>query len=933
MSRTATNPTLRLIRRMVEDQRVRGLPDPELLGRFHAEHDQAAFDALVQRHGAMVLDVCRSVLANEADAEDAFQTTFLVLARKAGSIRKAASLGSWLHGVAHRTALKLRAQSASRKKREARVPEREAPRPDEVSWRDVRQVLHEELSGLGERFRGPLILCYLQGKTQDAAAVQLGLAKGTLKGRLERGRTLLRARLVRRGLGPAALLVTTAWPAAQASASVPASLWGSTATAALQIAAGHAATAVVSARVAALTEGALRTMFLTKLKKLGTLVLVLGLLSGAAGLLIPHTEAQDPGPQDQRAATAQQPALPAPAKPAVIDQEGEVRVLAWSPNSKTLATIGIIYEVVEFANSDGGAVWPNSTIRLWDAQSGRLKQSLGEEKHTYLAAIAFSPDGKTAAVSASRHHEDPAKYQVEVRVMDVQTWSLKHKVDVAGFATVLAFSPDGKTLALGGGKPLAVKLWDVQKRKIIGAAVDTGKHVTCLAFSHDGKLLAAGAEDGKVRLFDGMTARLTRILEGHGRVSGVSFAQDGGNLVSGAWDKSLQLWDVKSGKLLHTLEANAAAPLTAMALSHDGRLLATGHEDEGKSAQVLLWDTSSGQMKKALPGQRLRANALAFSPDGSMLAIGANNVVRLGGDTPTGRINTPAELQLWTLTGLSGSPPKPAPKKENARTAALRKSLVELKKSYVLADEEILKCIQPPFSEARQACFRAYTNSADRQNLDGFMYFHWDKNDLKVGGAQIGSPASGYELPGLITAVAGIYPQEIEADGELLDNRVAADFIVRKGSPVAKIVTRLQTILQKECDLPLKLDMHEVERKVFVARGKYKFAPAAGADGKQVEIFAKNLTDPQFGGGGSGDLKKFTDWVGRFINRRVVLDKVDNAPRVLSWHDNLRSPFTKEESDEDRDPEAVLKNIEAQTGLSFREEARRVRVLRVERAK
>ena len=115
-------------------------------------------------------------------------------------------MGSWLHGVAYRTALKARAQSAARQKNEARAAARTASEPDELTWREAQQILHEELTGIAERYRVPLVACYLEGKTQDEAAAQLGMAKSTLKERLERGRSLLRTRLVRRGFGPAALL-------------------------------------------------------------------------------------------------------------------------------------------------------------------------------------------------------------------------------------------------------------------------------------------------------------------------------------------------------------------------------------------------------------------------------------------------------------------------------------------------------------------------------------------------------------------------------------------------------------------------------------------------------------------------------------------------------------------------------------------------------
>src|SRR5262245_17565888 len=137
MPKAAASPILQLIRRVVEDPQVRELPDQDLLQRFQSQHDEAAFHTLLRRHGPMVLDVCRGVLGDGPGAEDAFQATFLVLAQKAGSIRKVAALGSWLHGVAHRTALKARAQSAVRRKHEARAPVRPTSPADDLSWREV----------------------------------------------------------------------------------------------------------------------------------------------------------------------------------------------------------------------------------------------------------------------------------------------------------------------------------------------------------------------------------------------------------------------------------------------------------------------------------------------------------------------------------------------------------------------------------------------------------------------------------------------------------------------------------------------------------------------------------------------------------------------------------------------------------------------------
>src|SRR5262245_22873842 len=145
MSEAASSLLLRAIRHAVEDPRLVGLSDQELLRRYLGQGDEAAFDALLRRHGPMVLDVCRAVVPNEADAEDAFQATFLVFAKSAGTIRDLASIAAWLHGVAYRTALKAKAEFARRRKYESGVLPRQPGEQDELTWREVRQVLHEEL--------------------------------------------------------------------------------------------------------------------------------------------------------------------------------------------------------------------------------------------------------------------------------------------------------------------------------------------------------------------------------------------------------------------------------------------------------------------------------------------------------------------------------------------------------------------------------------------------------------------------------------------------------------------------------------------------------------------------------------------------------------------------------------------------------------------
>jgi RNA polymerase sigma factor (sigma-70 family) len=300
MVEAESNRMMRLIRRAVEDPDVRGLPDHELLRRFGAHQDETAFRAVLCRHGPVVWDVCRGVLGNEADAEDAFQATFLVLARKAGSIRRTASLGSWLHGVAYRSALKVRTRSAARRKHEGRAPGRPAAEPADLTWREVRQALHEELGRLPERYRAPLVLCYLEGATQDAAAAELNLAKSTLRERLERGRELLRARLRRRGLGPAAALVLATGLGA---AGAPLPLTDRTAHAAALLASGQPIPGdLVGPRVVPLTQAMTRTLTMTNLKILTLAVLTFAL--AGAGLFALHRAADPPRveakPADER---------------------------------------------------------------------------------------------------------------------------------------------------------------------------------------------------------------------------------------------------------------------------------------------------------------------------------------------------------------------------------------------------------------------------------------------------------------------------------------------------------------------------------------------------------------------------------------------------------------------------------------------------------
>jgi RNA polymerase sigma factor (sigma-70 family) len=262
---------------------VGGLSDSRLLDRFMSQREEVVFEAIIQRHGPMVWGVCRRVLRDHHDAEDAFQATFLVLARKAASVMPREKLGNWLYGVAYQTAMKARATTSKRRAREKQVPDMPEPEGCREDHRgDLLPLLDQELSRLPENYRAPIVLCELQGKSHREAAEQLGCPVGTVSGRLSRARAMLAERLTRRGVTLAAGSLVVLLSQGSASASMPLPLVTSTTKAATKFAAGQAATGVVSAKVAALTEGVLKAMLMTKLKIATAILMVVAL--GAAGL-------------------------------------------------------------------------------------------------------------------------------------------------------------------------------------------------------------------------------------------------------------------------------------------------------------------------------------------------------------------------------------------------------------------------------------------------------------------------------------------------------------------------------------------------------------------------------------------------------------------------------------------------------------------------
>ena len=306
------------LRRLAEGQTATAQSDRQLLEQFIFRHDQASFAALVRRHGPMVLSVCRRVLQHTQDAEDAFQATFLVLARKAAGVRKYESLGCFLHGVAYRTAAKLRAQVVRRAVRERELPGRPSAFPaEDITWRELRSVLDEELQSLPERYRAPLVLCYLEGETQDEAARRMGWSLGTFRRRLEQGRNALGRRLTRRGLTLSAVLTVPLLAGTTARAMVSPLLLEETVRAGLALANGRGTAGLVSAQVAALLRGGTNTLLTAKAK---VAVLLLAGLALAVGGVLTH-QTLNAGPAAPPAVSPPPQAKAAPARPAPATSE------------------------------------------------------------------------------------------------------------------------------------------------------------------------------------------------------------------------------------------------------------------------------------------------------------------------------------------------------------------------------------------------------------------------------------------------------------------------------------------------------------------------------------------------------------------------------------------------------------------------------------
>jgi RNA polymerase sigma factor (sigma-70 family) len=637
------------IRRVAANQ---GATDGELLQSFVTSNDQAAFASLVKRHGPLVFAVCKRVLGNVEDAEDAFQAAFVVLARNAAKLPRRCSLSTWLHGVAFKISLNARRLASRRRRHERQAQTMVSTNPAwDAAWREVQLFLDEEVQRLPEKYREPFILCCLEGQSYAAAAQQMGVKESTVHGRLTEARRRLQSRLSRRGVELTAVLGAAALAPGAATAQVPSALVAKAVSAATSTA--------LPASVAALVKGVAASLAINK-AKVGIALFVV--FSGLVGTASMWAVQKEPGGKEkapraqaeakQEAAVKAEPTVAKdiygdPLPPGAVARLGTIRFrhdggperLAFSGDGKILVgstSSGIIFweassgkelhRLKELApgrlmdvspHGNNLAVVTRSSfsdalISLWDIRNAEKLRTVDlptKEIETafgnHLATFKVTRDGNTFAVA----------FGSKVGIFDMTTGK-RTTIVGKGDAMIMAadFSPDSKMLAVATLEP-ALQLWDIGTGKLLHGINDPKKGFAhSVAFSPNGEMVAASLE-GRIILVDSRTGQQLRHLDTNTQTSGcLVFTPDGKTLVSGTQNGELRVWNTATGEIRFNLNS---AGVTALALSPDGTTAALG----GYGSSVQLWNVDTGKrLFTQYQGHEGWPYCLAFSPDGKTLA-------------------------------------------------------------------------------------------------------------------------------------------------------------------------------------------------------------------------------------------------------------------------------------------------------------------------
>lgn len=609
--------------------------DAELLRRYRETQDRAAFAVLMQRHGAMVYAVCQSVLRRREDAEDAVQATFLVLAQKAGSIRQQEGLGGWLQRVAYRIALKARADNARRQRREAQAARSPMAEPtgDDLSWRELRSILHAELAALPESLRAPLVLCYLEGRTQEEAARQLGWPLSTVRGRLQRGREKLRRRLERRGVGLAVALGVA--------------LTGQTLAETCVRSMPPFTVAMATPTANALASGFGHAVASLKAKVVAVVLLSVGLAVGGAAMLSPKPASERPA-----TATPDKPAAERAPKKAERDDESLPEGAILRMGSLRFRHLGLYH--VAFRDDGKTLVTSGSdeSFRFWDVASGRQVRAVRLKRgHFAVQSPILSADGKKAADNDRSGG---------IAIWDTDSGEIIKTIpDAENNIFRLSFSPDSRTLVFDTKKP-QILLWDWRKeteRRFTPPNRETGgngSYHSCL--SPNGKLLAIAGQP--LLVYDATTKRelhrfscnaLASIFSSDSKRLFVSSASEEKNVSATV----IRVFNLAEGKETKQYPLGEGGHFSRLAVTTDGKFLLCGSPQ-----QSCLLDTTTGRVTHRCSEGSHRfyggVPQVAFSPDNKIFAAQIGNSVRLG-DVKTGRAlhERSGEFGLYLTTALS----------------------------------------------------------------------------------------------------------------------------------------------------------------------------------------------------------------------------------------------------------------------------------------
>jgi RNA polymerase sigma factor (sigma-70 family) len=603
--------------------------DRQLLQRFVDTGDESAFRTIFDRHGPMLLGLCRRQLHAGELAEDVLQATFLVLARKARSIHRRENLAGWLYGVARRLICQAQRTEAARRQRERCAARVEAI--TDPGWDDLLRVLDAELQRLPARLRDPLLLCYLESRTQEEAAAQLGWSLSTLRRRLERGRDLLRTRMVRRGATLGAGLVATV----VAPSTVRAVLTAELRQAVFAVAASALRPASVAPGILLLANGELRMTLLTKCLLGSVLALV------AAGVCTLATWSAGEAPR-----AALPPAPPAALAPGEsLKKPAAGQDLFGDPLPKgAVARLGTVElrhgpsgRLVQFTRDSKhlvslGGGW----IRRWNLATGRADINLGADHPAGLLGVRefATADGATG-VSCSVVNTGQVR-RVSCTEYDLQTGKTRSTYDLevgdGPFFVPSLLSADGKLLAASGRNILVWRTTD--GHQVQRLQIDDG-YFRYLAFAPDGQTLFAADDAGTVHVFDVATGKETRSF-GMPNVNGIhdmAVAPDGKRLATrGGGDSFVRIWNVPKGTVERTLEFPEDGAAHLLRFTPDGRTLLAGIEEErGPRRRVIrTWDVATGKPGRAWTSDRSIGMMFAVSADGALLAtMNDAGVIRL----------------------------------------------------------------------------------------------------------------------------------------------------------------------------------------------------------------------------------------------------------------------------------------------------------------